>query len=214
MRLLLANFFQFLIIFVFLFKSGCSHEKPKTTPELSKLEGKKVALVEIEGEHTAQTIVEVALVNQLLETGTFTLISKKEVEAARTTFDQNPTDLLGIARKSGADYALQVKVLEMAADTREGYSAQEIEDTQLRAERGDEANKATRLYKVKALSGKVRVELSFTALADNDVRKAVAEEEQEMTVDSSQGAIHLPPKIRFLEKLANSAFKKFFENYR
>ena len=193
---------------------GCSTGAKKTTPELSKLEGKKVALVEIDAEPTARSVVEVALINQLVSRGSFILVSKGEIEAARKAPDISPTDLKGIARKAGADYALTARVLQFDADNRESYSAVEEEDSQLEAERGD--GKTERIVKQKSLAGIVRVQLQFSGVskeADPEPRTGIAEAEKEIVEDSKTGAIHLPPKMRFLESLANEAFRKFFDQY-
>jgi hypothetical protein len=198
--------------------TSCSSGPKRTTPELSKLEGKKVALVEVEAEPTARRIVEVALVNQLVKDGTFILVSKQDVDAART---QPKTDLLNpidIARAAGADFALLARVLEFDATTREGYSKEVVEDSQLAEERGEKERMTERLYKVKSLTGKVRVEMTFLpAAADADLsdrRTAVAEADQVVTAEAKTSAARLPPKMRFLEELTNQAFAKFFETYR
>lgn len=198
--------------FLALFGAGCS-TAPKTLPELSRMNGKKVALVAIEGEATEIKIIEVALVNQLMAHGSFFLISKEDLTKARNAPDQDPRDLNGLAKRAGADYALKAKVLEMTAETQEGYSKIEVEDSQLAAERGEKERKTERVVKAARLDGKVRVELEFTAVADNDRRVAVAEAEDQVSQDAAQGAIHLPPKLRFLEQLTNKAFKEFFDRY-
>lgn len=210
MRISLASL---TLVFVALLAISCATSKKILTPRLSKLEGKKVALIDIEGETTAKSVVEVALVNQLLQKGSFTLIGKKEVEAARLAPDQNPLDFKTIAKRVGADYALLAKVLEFSAEEKEGYSAEEVEDSQLAAERGKAEGKTHRLFKVKALHGKIRVELKFIALSDGDIRTGVAESDEQLLQDQRKEAIHLPPKLRFLEKTANIAFKNFFEKY-
>ncbi len=197
--------------------SSCSSGPKRTTPELSKLEGKKVALVEVEAEPTARRIVEVALVNQLVKAGTFELISKQDLEAARTKPDTDLTDKLEIARAAGADYALTAKVLEFDGTTREGYSKETVEDSQLAAERGEKERMTERVYKVKSLTGKVRVELTFVPAGEKDSpdrRSAVAEADEVVTAEARTGAARLPPKMRFLEELTNKAFARFFETYR
>lgn len=197
---------------------SCS-STPKKTPELSKMEGKKVALIEIEGESTSRSIVEVALVNQLLQHGSFVLVSKQDVEAARRAPEQDPRDWKGIAKRAGADYALRGKILEFDADTREGYSSEEVEDSQLAEERGEDAAKTERLFKVKSVTGKVRVELEFADLnspkdpKDNDTRIGIAESQDQVVQEERKLAARMPPKLRFLEKIANEAFRKFFEIY-
>src|SRR4051812_36998742 len=92
--------------------AACSTAKKKTLPALSDLQGKKIALVSIEGEATAKKVVEVALINQLIQRGTFILISKQDVETARTAPNQSPTDWQGLAKRVGADYALQAEILQ------------------------------------------------------------------------------------------------------
>jgi len=194
------------------FLAACSSAKKKDVPELSELEGRRIALVQVDGEETARKIIEVALINQLVDRGTFILVSKQDVEKARAAHDQDPNDLLGIAQRAGAEYALTAKVLQFDADTHEGYSTEEVEDSQLAEERGDDG-KTTRVYKAKSLAAKVRVELKFTNLADKDTRNGIASAEETVFAEAKTSAAHLPPKLRFLEKLSNKAFKDFFDRY-
>ncbi len=192
---------------------ACSHAAKRTTPELSSLRGKKVALVSVDGEETARNVVEVALINQLTQKGTFILISKQDLEAARMAPAQDPMDYKGIAQRAGADYALRAKILQFDGDTREGYSKEEYEDSLLAKEQGESARHAERLYKVKSLTGHVRVELDFTDVVSGEQRSAVAEAQDTVTEEGRTEAAHLPPKLRYLEKLANEAFAKFFDQY-
>ncbi len=200
----------FVCLLICIFALGCASTTKKTTPELSQLQGKKVALVEIEGEPGSKAIVEVALINQLLQRGTFTIASKQEVEKARASHEINPLNWRAVAKKAGADYALRAKILEFDADTHEGYSEEEVEDSQLAKERGDDG-KTKRIYKVKSMEGKVKVELEFTSLTDNDNRSGIASSSEKLVEEEKDGAIHFPPKMRFLEKLTNTAFHRFFE---
>lgn len=201
-----------------IFLGACSGKKTKADPELSALFGKKVALVDIQGETTARTIVEVALVNQLMRTGDFILIAKNEVAAARKHVDQDPMDLNGIAKRAGADVALRAVVDQFDAVEREGYSAFEEEDSQLAEERGDDG-KSLKYYKVRSLEGTVRVTLEFTNLSaspitDADTRSGLAEYSDKVVADNRKSAPHLPPRLRYLETIANEAFKRFFDKYR
>ena len=178
-----------------------------------------MALIDVDGEETARSVVEVALVNQLVSRGTFILVSKQDVEAARVAPTQDPTDWMGIARRAGADYALRAKVLEFSADTHEGYSTEKVRDSEIAAEQGEGAAMTDRLYKVQSEVAKVRVRLEFCeapakpGASSDGPRSAVAEAEDTATADSREGAIHLPPKLRYLEKVANEAFGKFFDQY-
>jgi len=197
---------------------GCSHAKKKT-PELSEMLGKKVALLSLDREATSRGVTEVALVNQLIKNGSFDLVSKQDVEKARHSVNQDPTDWIGIARRSGADYGLKARVLEFDATEREGYSSEMREDPQLQADMGQfmkDGDKTERMYKVKSLTGKVRVQLDFqkTDPKDPDLRSAVAEAEDSVTAEAKSEAAHLPPRLRFLEQLENQAFAKFFEQYK
>ncbi len=192
---------------------GCSSAPKKTVPELAGLRGKKVALITVQAEPTARKIIEVALVNQLTKRGTFELVSKEDIEAARARPQQDPLDTAGIARGAGAEVALTAHVLKFDATTRDGHSSFEVEDSQLAAERGEEERKSTRLVRVRALRGEVRIKLAFTDLANGDVRTADAEAEREEKADELKGSIRLTPKMRFLEELTNRAFEDFFERY-
>lgn len=187
-------------------------KKNKTNPALAEMTGKKVALVSIEGEDTARRVVEVALINQLVQRGTFILVSKQDVEAARTAPQQDPRDWNGIAKRTGADYALRARVIQFQADQNEGYSSDTVYDSQLAEEQGTDG-KTERVYKVKSLDGHVRVELQFIRLSDNDTRIGFANADEKVEADAQKTAIHLPPSLRFLEKLSNKAFKEFFDQY-
>lgn len=193
--------------------SSCSHGPKRTTPELSQYQGKKVALVDVDGESTARSVVEVALINQLTQKGTFILVAKQDVDTAKTDYCQDPTNLRGIAQRAGADYALKAKVLTFDATENQGYSEEKYEDSQLAEEQGDDAKDATRVYKVKSMTAKVKVELTFTDVKTGETRSAPAEADDRVTSDARNEAIHLPPRLRFLEKVSNEAFAKFFDQY-
>jgi hypothetical protein len=194
---------------------GCSHARKKTV-ELSDLQGKKVALISIDGEPTARSVVEVALVNQLIQHGSFDLVSKQDVEKARVAPAQDPTDWVGIARRAGADYALKAKVLEFESEEKNGYSSEKVEDSQMAEEMGENARTTERIYKVKSLTGTVRVQMDFskTDAKDPDNRSGVAESSESVTAEAKTEAAHLPPRLRFLEKIAGDAFRKFFDQYK
>ena len=193
---------------------GCSSSVKKTAPELSSLEGKKIALLEVEGEATSRSVVEVALINQIQRRGTFILVSKENLAKARQDVDLLATDWKNIARRAGADVALRAKVQKFSAENHEGYSSETVEDSELAAEQGGNAGKTEHVYKVKSLDAEVAVKLEFTDLETDEVRTAVAKAKDVVTADAREGGIHLPPRLRFLEKLSNQAFEKFFETYR
>lgn len=199
-----------------LIATGCASSRKKTTPELSRYEGKKVALVEVEGEATATKIIEVSLVNQLVKRGTFVLVSKQEIDEARTSVGADTSDWKAFAKAAGADIALRARVIQFDATTHEGYSSEVVEDSQMAAERGEDHRMVEKRFKVKALRGKVQVELQFATLRGEDagdLRYAIAQASEDVTESANKSAIHLPPKLRFLEKLTNQAFAKFFDQY-
>src|SRR5690606_5235159 len=139
---------------------------------------------------------------------------------ARAKPNTNPGDSAEIAREAGADYALTARVLEFDATTREGYSKETVEDSQMAAERGEDARMAERVYKVKSLTGKGRVERAFVETegdtqrgAHGERRTAVAEADEIVTAEGRTSSARLPPKMRFLEELTNKAFARFFETY-
>jgi TolB-like protein len=193
------------------FLAACSHSAPKTTPELSQMLGKKVAFVEIVGEKTAQQATEVALINQLTRNGTFIIVSKEDVEAARIQFQQDPSDWKGIAKRAGADYALKARVLDFTSQVNVGYSHQTVDDSQMEAETGEA--KSDELYKVKRLVGHVKVELQFANLADGTVKVGTAEKDGQVEGDERKAAVHLPPRLSFLISLLEQTFQDFFKEY-
>lgn len=177
------------------------------------MEGKKVALVKIEGESSAKAIVEVALVNQILKRGTFILVPKNEVRKARDSHAIDPMDWKSIARSSGAEIALRARVQHFEAEEHEGYSAIEEFDSRLAAERGEAEGHTQRMIKVKSLTGKVAVMLEFTDLGNLETTSALAFSEDKVISEARNSAAHLPPRLRFLENLTNEAFRQFFEQY-
>ncbi len=201
------------IAFLAVSLNACSSAKKKTEPELALLEGKRVALLEVAGESTARKIVEVSLVNQLLKRGTFILVPKQEVEQARLDPAQDPMDHLGIARRAGAEFALTAEVLKLSAEEHSGYSKENVHDSQLAEEQGNDGE-TERIVKVKSLDGEVEVRLRFTSLKDpSETRSAIAQAKDHVEANEKESAIHLPPKLRFLESLCNRAFQSFFERY-
>lgn len=199
-------------VFLCVLFSSCSGKSAKTTPELSQMEGKKVALVDIQGEETSKKVIEVALINQLVRTGNFVIISKQDLQAAKLAPDVDPSNIKAVAQRAGADFALTAKVLSFDADTRMGYDAIKVEDSQLEAETGD--GKTEQIYKVRQLSGHVKVQLEFADLSGKSPGKSgIAERSGQVTQEAKDSAAHLPPRLRFLEDLSNQAFHDFFETY-
>ena len=198
------------------FAACTSAPKQPGTIDLDTLAGHTVALVSIDGESTAQKIVEVALINQLLHRGTFTLISKQELESARKDPTQDPTDWRGIAKRAGADYALRVQILKFEAPIYEGYSTREVRDSQLAEEQGTDG-KTEQVYKVKAMEGHVKFELKWTHLTPGnkeiETRTTLAEAQERVEASAHNTSIHLPPPLRFLETLSNRAFSQTFGGY-
>lgn len=194
---------------------GCSHARKKT-PELSDMLGKRVALISIDGEETARKVTEVALINQLVQHGSFDLVSKQDVEKARLAPDQDPMDWIGIARRAGADYALKAKIVQFDATERQGYSSEQVEDTQLAQDLGKKSATTEQIYKVKSLTGQVEIQLDFakTDPKDPDLRSGSADAEDTVTSGSRTEPPHLPPRLRFLEQIEGKAFSKFFEQYK
>jgi hypothetical protein len=189
---------------------GCSHAKI-TTPELSRMEGKKVALVDIDGEDTPKRIVEVALINQLVQRGTFLIVSKEDVDKARVATDINPADWQAVGKRAGADYAIKAKVLEFAADEHTGYSSETVKDSQMEEETGEAETE--NVYKVKSLEGRVRIQMDFASLSEKDLRSGIAEASDKVVSEQKTQRAELPPRLRFLETLSNKAFKDFFDKY-
>lgn len=181
--------------------------------ELGNIQGKKVALVDVDGEDTGKKIVEVALVNQLMKKGTFVLVNKKEVQEAKTYYKQDPTDFKGIAKRAGADVALMATIVRFDAEEHEGYSKEKTYDETMAQERGEDEGTYERLYKVKSLTGDVAVRLEFTDVETNEQQTGIARRSRRVIADNRKSAIHLPPKQSFLQDLTNEAFSRFFEDH-
>lgn len=208
-------FFFGLGIYLSLGLAACSSEPKKRTPgeptevHLDRLLGKKVALVEIEGESTGRKVVEVALVNQLLREGTFILVPKKDLDLIRQTPESETAQAQDLARRAGADFALKVRLLEFEANETQGFNEEEIEDSQLKAERGG-SGITRRLNRVRSLQGQVRAQLEFIDVNTSEVQIGIAQHTDQVTVEQKTSAAHLPPRLRFLEAMTQKAFEHFF----
>lgn len=200
------------VVFGLTWLAGCS-STPKTKPEISRLLGKRVALVEVRGEDTARRSVEVALVNQLSREGNFILVSKQDWDAAKRSSETAAADWKSWADAAKADWGLEVEVRQFRAEESEGYDREEVTDSQLAEERGD-SGKDSRLVKVKSLNADVELEFVFTEVKSGDVRKATIQESSAYRKEASQSAIRMPPRLRVLEELTQKAVTKFFEQYR
>jgi hypothetical protein len=202
---------------VFLLLLGACSSAPRTTPRLSDLIGKRVALIEIEGEATQRSMIEVALVNNLQREGSFELISKEELQQAKTAPDVDTSDDQALGRKLKADYVLRIRALNFDASERQGYDRVKMEDSQLAAERGESARMTQRLVKVKSLTGTVALKIRFTPVAGAGQEPASREATQTVTdtvrATEEKGAIRLPEKMSFLSRLTQRALDEFFKQY-
>ncbi len=191
--------------------AGCSSAKKKV-PELSELLGKKIALIEIDGEATARTTVEVALANEIARRGTFILIPKLDLQKARVLPHVDPTDPRSIGKAAGADWAMKVSVKSWDSTETEGYDAiEEEEDSLLKKETG--SGKSSRLAKVKLLKTTVEIEVELIEVDSDDVRKGTAREESSHRAVGTEGRPKTPWKLSELEKVAGRAFRAFFDRY-
>lgn len=207
--------FSFILLFsLALSQSGCSSSSKKGEIEevdLAEFQGRKIALVEVQGPPISQQIVEVALVNQLIQHGSFQLISKQEVSRARGSVGVDSSNPQMIAAFAGADVSLQIDVKKFDATEKSGFSKQEEIDDQLAEERG--SGETERVYRVKELRGGVEFELLFTDLSSQKKWQGTASSQKSVQADDRKSAIHLPPKLRFLEEISNKAFQDFFDRY-
>jgi len=196
--------------------SSCTSAK-KTEPELGKLSESRIALVEIEGEDTARRVAEVALINEIQRRGTFELVSKEDVQKARQRPDTDPSDWRAIARATGAQAALRIKVIRFEATVESGYSKDVVEDSELNAEQGRKGAKSSRLVKIKRLTGNVAYDVEFALglekAGTTDSRHAVTKAEGTEEQPEAVAAARLTPRLRFLESLTGQAFQKFFDRY-
>ena len=188
---------------------ACTSPKKKTELSLKDIEGKKVALTAIDAQPTTRTIIEVSLVNELLKHGSFILIPKQEIELIKNKPLQDPLDELGVAQKAGADFALQIRVLDFSAETREGYSREEIFDSQIAEEQGTDG-KTQHLFKVKELTGRVELEWKWTQLATDLSLKTKTEAQDHIKAEAKTSAIHLPLRMQFLTQITQKAIRQFF----
>ncbi len=210
---------RFAILFLVGALTACSSGSKRTTPKLSEMTGKKVALVEIDAEPSTRLSVEVSLVNELIARGTFELIAKGDLEKAKQDPALNPLDAVALGKRVGADYVLKTRVRSFTADETSGYVKIKVEDSQLAAEQGEKARWTEKPVKAKSLVGTVHLELEFTDLArfeknpTDAVKTGPAVATQRIDATEEKGAIALPPKMKFLDQLTRKAVRSFFEEF-
>ena len=205
--------------FLIFFLAGCSSSQKKNSSDdvapiaLSQLHGKKIVLSEIHGESTAKKIIEVALVNQLVKEGSFILLAKKEIEKLRHQYDTDTSDMEALAKQAGADYSLQIRVIEFEASFHEGHFIEEVEDSQYEEEQGN-SEKLKKTFQIKTLEGRVKAKLEFRPLKEGDkTLSGTAQAYEKIEKNNKKEAIQFPPKLGFLENLTNKAFRDFFDRY-
>jgi len=200
--------------------TACSSASKRTTPRLSEMEGMRVALVEIDAEPSTRLSVEVSLVNELISRGSFILVNKADLEKAKQDPALAPGDHFALGQKLGTDYILKARVLNFSAEESSGYVNVRIEDSQLAAEQGDGARWTEKPVKAKSLIGTVQIELEFTDIrksnshTNDSVRTGLAVATERVDATEAKGAIHLPSRLSFLDKLTKKAIREFFNQYR
>ena len=176
--------------------------------DFDQIKGRKIALLSISGEQTGRKIVEVALVNQIKKRGTFSMVSKQSIEKSKERVEQDPMDDAGIAKGAGADLGLRVEILKFDAQEHTGYSKEEIEDDELKAERGD--GKATRYFRAKSVEYDIQYRLDFTDVTNNTKRIALLQKQDRELAEEQKGSMRFSPRLRHMEKLTNEMFDEFF----
>jgi hypothetical protein len=177
------------------------------------MRGKTVAIVGFEGTKTARKFAEVAIVNQVIERGSFLLIPQREIRKVKARVGVDPRNYTQIAAMSGADIALWGEFLAFDANTSEGYIEETIYDSQIAAEQGDDRGSVKQLIKVKTLEGHVKLKLFFQETINGEVLSDVTEVKEKIQHGERRRAVHLPPRLRFLEELTNRAVNQFFEKH-
>ncbi len=192
--------------------AACSSTPKKLRENSFRMaEGKRVALVDIDAENSARSIIEVSLVNALTRTGYFDLVAKEDVTKAKALPGMIPGDVREIAKAAGAEFALSIHAKKFFAEERKGHSNERVYDSQLAAERGRDAGETDRLYEVRVLEGEVETEFVLTHVETGDVVRSITKNKEEVIRDSRQGAIRMPPRLRFLEQVTQKAVDAFFD---
>jgi hypothetical protein len=203
---------QILTLILFLvsqtFLAGCAHKKVHEPLTLKRLQGKRVALAQIDAEKDERTHIEVGILNELLDKGRFEIVDRATVQDALVAYPAE-SDWQRLGKKVGADYVLSVRVKEFSVDERQGYDKVTEEDSLLTEESGESKPVVgTHFKKVRGFMGAVRLSCMFYDVADGAIIYqgfGVAGE----TLNSRDGS--LPGKMSMLEKLTGKAITNFFE---
>ena len=199
----------------------CACSGAKRRPDVLELaEGRKIALLDVDGEGgaSARSVVEVGLINALSEGGQFELVSKQDVQAAKDLPTIDPTNLKSITLASGADFGMVIHVRKFFAEETTGITKERVFDSQLAQERGKDEGETDRLIHVKRLNGDLTLGFELVDAQTGDRTgpdtspKNIISAHDEVTADTHEGAAHLPPRLRFMERLAQRTIRAFLNH--
>ena len=189
--------------------AGCSHKKVKERLSQKDLRSKVVALIGVDGAKEAALQTEIAIVNQVIEKGTFQIIDRAAVQAALVGHPADG-DWVALGHELNADYVLRLTVVEFKAETRQGYDVNEEEDSLLSTENRTPRKQKWKHYsKVKSQEGYVKLRVEFFDVATHEMAQSEATEARRI-FNSRDGEI--PRKLKMLEELTAQAVATYFES--
>jgi hypothetical protein len=117
------------VLFILVGVSACtSSQKKSHEPELAAVYGKSVALTELKTESFShQKLVRSSLIDQLVNRGTFVLVSKYAVEEAREALGV-AANLKQVAQKAGGEYMLRIELLKLVPTQAEETSQEKVKE--------------------------------------------------------------------------------------
>ncbi len=194
-------------IAVYMLGIGCAK---KHTDEFNarSLTGKNVAIAHIDGPKEARHFVEIAIVNEVIAAGRFSVVDRTATQEAMVDYPAlNDRQKLG--KKLGADYVLSVHIDDYKVVDRQGYDKVEEEDSVLAEEMHESNVKTNHYYKVKASDALVKLYFSFVNVQTGEVQ-FTGTGTSSLRIDSrdakNMGKMHL------LEEATTDAVHRFFES--
>lgn len=199
---------KLLISLLFLLLSiGCAKKHTEDFNARSLI-GKTVAIAHIEGPKEAKRFVEVAIVNEVIANGRFTVVDRTATQEAMIDYPAL-SDRQKLGKKLGVDYVLSVQIDDYKVVDRQGYDQVEEEDSVLAEEMHESEVKTKKYYKVKASDALVKIYFSFVNVQTGEIQ-FTGTGLSSLRIDSrdskNMGKLHL------LEAATNDAVHKFFES--